>query len=95
MLPEVDNQELCENFCSFFYDKVDKIQRDLKGYDNFTANSSSAHVLSNFKSMDYIDVVEIIRNTKSTTCFTDCCPARIIKEKLNMLLPILLRDHQS
>ena len=40
--------------------------------------------------MDYIDVVKIIRNTKSTTCFTDPYPARMIKEKLNVL-SILLR----
>ena len=42
-------------------------------------------------SMDYIDVIETVRNTKSTTRFMDLCPARMIKEKLNVLLPILLR----
>ena len=48
-------------------------------------------MLSNFISVDYIDVVKIVRNTKSTMCFTDPSPARMIKEKLNILLPILLR----
>ena len=76
-LPEGDNQELSENFCRFFFDKIDKIQKDLEGYDNFTPNSSNAHLLSNFMSVDYIDAVEIVRNTKST-CFTDPCPARMI-----------------
>ena len=42
-------------------------------------------------SVNCIDVVESVRNTKSTTCFTDPCPARMIKEKLNILLPIPLR----
>ena len=41
--------------------------------------------------VDYIDVVETVRNTKSTTCFADPSPARMIKEKLNIFLPILLR----
>ena len=90
-LPEGDNQELSEHFCRFFCDKRDKIQRYLKGYDNFTPNSLNAPVLSNFMSVDYIDVVETVRNIKSTTCFTDPCPARMVKEKLNILLPILLR----
>ena len=38
----------------------------------------------------YINVVETVRNTKSTTCFMDPCPAKMIK-KLNILLPIILR----
>ena len=42
-------------------------------------------------SVDYIDVVKTVRNTKWTTCFIDPCSARMIKEKLNVLLPILLR----
>ena len=67
------------------------MQRDLEGYDNFTSNSLNAHVLSYFMSVDYIDVVKAVRNTNSTTCFTDPCPARMIKEKVNILLPILLR----
>ena len=85
MLPKGDNQELSGNFYRFFCDKIDKIQKDLEGYDNFMPNSSNAHVLSNFKSMDYIDVVKIIRNMKSTICFTYPCPARMIKEMLNIL----------
>ena len=90
-LPKGDNQELSENFCRYFYDKIDKIQKDLEGYDNFTPNSSNAHVLSNFMIVDYIYVVKTVRNTKSTTYFMDSCPARMIKEKLNILLSILLR----
>ena len=42
-------------------------------------------------SVDYIDVVKTVRNTKSTTCFTDPCPERMIKEKLKIILLILLR----
>ena len=42
-------------------------------------------------SVDYSDAVETVRNTKSTTCFTDPCSARMIKEKFNVLLPNLLR----
>ena len=41
-------------------------------------------------SLDYIDVVKTVKNTKPTACFTDPCPARMVKEKLNILLPILL-----
>ena len=67
MLPEGENQELSENFCRFFYDKI---QKDLGGYNNFTPNYSDEHELS-IMSVYYIDVVETVRNTKSTTCFTD------------------------
>ena len=42
-------------------------------------------------SVDYIDVMETVGNTTSTTCFMDPCHARMIKEKLNILLPIVLR----
>ena len=42
-------------------------------------------------SVDYIDVIKTVRHIKSTACFTDPCPARVIKEKLSILLPILLR----
>ena len=90
-LPEGDNQELSENICGFFYDKIYKIQKDLEGYNNFIPNASDEHELSNFMSVDYIDVAETVRNTKSTTCFRDPCPVRMIKERLNILLPILLR----
>ena len=71
---ERDDKVLSENFCRSFYDKIDKIQKDPEGYDNLTPNSSNAHVLSNFMSVDYIDAVKTVRNTKSTTCFTVPCP---------------------
>ena len=67
------------------------MQKDLEGYDNFTPKSSNAHVLSNSKSNDYIDVIEIIRNTKSTTCFTDPCLARMIK--VEYIITNSIKDH--
>ena len=45
-LPEGDSQELSQNFCRFFYDKIDKIQKDLEGYNNLTPDSSDEHELS-------------------------------------------------
>ena len=90
-LPEGDNQELSENFCRFYYDKIDKIQKDLEGYDNFTPNSSNEHVLSNFMSVDYIDVVKTVRNTKSTICFTDLS-CKYDKRKVEYIIANSMKD---
>jgi exonuclease III len=91
-LPEsTDDKGLANEFNEFFQQKVAKIKSQLDGFPRFTPNEEPVSQLHTFSSLSVKEVKKILGSTKVTSCRTDPIPTKVIKDKMDLLLPMITR----
>ena len=99
VLPDHQSADsLCEDFNNFFLSKVIKIRNTITGNcsiedmqyvkDTYLQTQSK---LSNFEPATEKEVKKIIMNSPSTSCSQDPIPTSLLKEHLDVLLPIITK----
>ena len=87
-LPKGTDQELSEEFASFFLEKVLNIRSKLQPYPEF---DSSSYICSSsfaqFSHMEEDETRKIITGAKMTTCLADPIPSQLLRHHLDTLLP--------
>ena len=89
---ESDN-ELASKFNIFFIEKITKIREDLGEQEDFIPNShfNDKIKLEAFQELMQLEVEEIVKSSKSTTCGTNPMPPKLIKWNLDVLLTLITR----
>ena len=91
-MPEGDDDDLAEMFASYFIEKIEKIRSDLDSYKKFSVNTKHKDSnLNEFKMMTETEVRKIVMNSKSTTCLSDPIPTNLIKDNIDILLPLITK----
>ena len=106
LLPAHDNAyNLATRFNNFFIQKIVNIRSDLQAVSvnlpslnslpSLTETTVMSHpsppVLSDFEPTTVAELLKIIRTSKATTCDLDPFPTKLLKECLDVLLPVILK----
>ena len=94
-----DGQSLCEQFASFFVEKIDAIRAAVDSVP--TTHVEQVHApdlrytvtttLNNFRKTSETEVEKIVKRSKSTTCALDPLPTDIVKKTASAHIPALTR----
>ncbi len=95
-LPDHDNlQQLADEFGEFFIKKIQDIRTEIDSHPcTFQASaehSTPTKVLSSFKPLSEQEVRKLIFQSKSTSCSLDPIPTPLLKECVDILLPLLTK----
>ena len=96
-LPDHDNpNELANEFCSFFQDKVSRIWwqfsnslDDAFEYDRYKENESCPTAFNNFDHVSEEDIRKIITKSGTKSCELDPLSTCLLKSNLDTLLPVI------
>ena len=92
-----DTTELCDRMASFFTDKIAKIHEELESTKGNIDPMYLDQVLpddacfTDFSPLSEEEVEKIIRNSPSKTCSLDPLPTSLLKECLDLLVPIITK----
>ncbi len=95
-LPDHDSlQELADRFGDFFMDKIDNIRKEIDSQPcSFQSHSHSQPpdvTFSDFVPLSEDDVRKLIFKSKSTSCNLDPIPTPILKDCIEIVLPVLTK----
>jgi hypothetical protein len=91
-MPNREPTLLANDFANFFIRKITKIRNDLAEYPLYVPEA--IHIdshLSQFCEMTDEDIRSIVRSSKPTTCQQDPCPTTLIKNNLDIMLPLITK----
>ena len=96
--PQGEAEVLCENFGTFFLDKIDKIRNDINDilieenivYDlNLDKSDTLSSCLNHFNFVSEDEVRKKISSSNNKFCKLDPVPTNILKSCLDILLPFI------
>ena len=95
--PVADNdKQLAKEFATFSLEKITNIKRSLEHIPTFHCNQdTSIPILTKFRPLTSKEVHELIGEMKTKSCELDPIPTKIIKEHLDLFLPILTKNVNS
>ena len=92
-LPESSSdEELANEFASFFLNKIENIRGSLACFDTFCPKQNNN--ISKFDSFCVVsesEIKKLILGSKPTSCALDPLPTKLVKEHIDILLPIFVR----
>ena len=93
--PELLSTKACNDFASFFTDKISKIRQTVCN-SNTVAISPVPHKttpvnLALFHPLNYATLTDIVRNLRSTTCCLDTLPTSFFKDVFNCIASDILQ----
>ena len=90
--PEGTDEHLANEFADFFINKIETIWNKLNQSEKFIpTDKEDMSELSEFQLTDDEFVRKIIMKSKPTTCPSDPIPTKLIKENIDILLPIITK----
>ena len=95
-LPLLDcgsDSELANRFNIFFIAKITKIREDLGQQEDFISNNqfNDKDKMEVSEELTQLEVEDIVKNSKFTTFGTDPMPSKLIKQHLDVPLPMIPR----
>ena len=86
----IPTEELPNSFCTFFSEKIEKIQKIFTtSEDECTQNSNLQHHLHDFDPATPDEVRKIILKSPTKSCSLDPIPTFLLKDCINELVPII------
>ena len=85
------DQELAEEFATFFQDKIQKIRDKLNNKPHFQTNRNNAPSFRCFTPMMEDQVIKTVHSLKSKSCELDPIPTTIFKKLLDKLAPLITK----
>ena len=82
------DQELAEEFTTFFQEKIHKIRDKLNSKPHFQTNRNNAPRFRCFAPMMEDQVIKAVHSLKSKSCELDPIPTTILKKLLDKLAPL-------
>ena len=90
--PSRNNEELAEEFASFFINKIRKIREALDTSPKFKpTQQSSSKSFVNFTNLTEDEVEKIIMSILTKSCKLDVLPTKVLKDIVTPLLPLLTK----
>ena len=89
--PAKSDQDLAEEFATFFQNKIQKIRDKLSDKPNFTTDRNNSPSFRRFAPMTEQQVIKTICSLKSKSCELDSIPTTIFKRLLNKLAPLITK----
>jgi hypothetical protein len=89
--PSESDEQLAEQFASFFVNKIDKIRKDLAIYPMYEANKNVDCELSNFQQVSVDSILHLLSSAKSASCSSDPLPTFTVKKYKHLLAPVITR----
>ena len=91
-LPDhVSDDQLAEDFASYFQGKIDKICNSLMDKPKFTTPESDMPKLMRFTPLAEGQVSKIVNSLKSNSCELDAIPTTILKKMLPKVIPLITK----
>lgn len=95
--PSIDNKSLADGFGEFFQKKVNRIASDVsimctnEAFQPIADQFSCVDVteFSNFATLSQADVLKLINKSASKQCILNPVPTKIVKECIEILLPVI------
>ena len=94
VLPSYNNpKQLANDFNKFFVDKVEKIRNSIPESTEGNTYSRPFHGvrMNEFRVVSEMDIKKIIQTNGVKTCTEDPIPAKLMKQTLDILLPVLTK----
>ena len=85
------NDQLAEDFASYFQEKIDKIRETLNNKPKYNAPNTDAPRLAWFAPMTERQVSIVISSLKSKSCELDAIPTTILKKMLPEVIPLVTK----
>jgi hypothetical protein len=87
-------EELCNNMADYFVSKIEKIRMDLDvlrsgNLETDSPHCNLSHPLTSFKPVSQECMKKIIISSASKSCALDPLPTSLIKENLDIMLPVI------
>ena len=90
--PSMNNEELAEEFASFFINKIRKIREALDTSPKFKpTQQSSSKSFENFTNLTEDEVEKIIMSMPTKSCKLDVLPTKVHKDIVTPMLPLLTK----
>ena len=90
-----DPDELCDRFLSFFHEKIRMIHEGLQSVQDPSfipiPESFDGELFTDFRPVSEEDVAKIIKSSPSKSCSLDPIPTQLLKQCLDILIPIITR----
>ncbi len=90
-LPTGNRTELAENFSNFFGTKIEKIRSQLDKFEQYEPIMVSVDKFEKFPEIDADQIRKLIVDSKTTDCHLDPFPTRLVKEYIDVLLPLITK----
>ena len=87
----VSDDQLAEDFASYFQGKIDKIRNSLRDKPKFSTPESDMPKLMRFVPLTEGQVSKIVNSLKSKPCELDAIPTTILKKMLPMVIPLITK----
>ena len=90
-------EALCDNFSTFFSEKIKKIQRSIDDDDSYPTSNQSDDGHLNFEPLSHLDpatedeVLKTILRSPNKSCSLDHIPTWFLKENVYHLVPVLTK----
>ena len=85
------NNELAEEYATFFMSKIIKICHDLNNHPKYSPVSNNSPQCDQFEEITEEEVLKMINSIEAKTCGSDPVPSSVLKD----LTPYILKDIMS
>ena len=85
------NDQLAEDFASYFQGKIEKIMETLKNKPKYNVPEMDVPCLMHFAPMTEKQVSVVIASLKSKSCELDAIPTTILKKMLSDVIPLITK----
>ena len=90
--PSRNNEELADEFASFFINKIRKIREALDTSPKFKpTQQSSSKFLESFTNLTEDEAEKIIMSMPTKSCKLDVLPTKVVKDTVTPMLPLLTK----
>ena len=90
--PSMNNEELAEEFASFFINKIRKIREALDTSPKFKpTQQSSSKSFENFTNLTKEEMEKIVMSMPTKSCKLDVLPTKVLKDIVTPMLPLLTK----
>ena len=90
-LPPGSKEEVAESFSIYFVGKIEKIRRELDSCDEFEPKMKEVVAFESFQEISVHQLKGFIMDSNTTDCYLDPFPTKLIKQFIDVLLPIILK----
>ena len=91
MPPHENGESLAQDFLSFFVGKIDKIRTELDKFPLYQYGDEMEAKFTGFKTLSENAVRKLLIQAKPTTCANDPIPSKLVKQHMDVLLPLITR----
>ena len=90
-LPQGSKEEVAESFSTYFVGKIEKIRRELDSCDEFELEMKEVVTFESFQEISADQLKRFIIDAKATDCCLDPFPTKLIKQFIDISLPVILK----